>query len=112
MDILTFVIDGLFYAIMFYGIFHVNFKDIKRLSPRQSALQRENADLTRLYSVRKFLLYSILLTTFIFATSIFNAGTAIRHRAKFVPVVAIACAVSMELRIRVKNHKKTLKMIK
>jgi len=46
-------------------------------------------------SLKTFLLISLLTTVFIFAFGTKNAGTAFRHRAKLMPLIALTCAVSM-----------------
>jgi hypothetical protein len=42
--------------------------------------------------LKRFLGYAVLVLTFVFALGTTNAGTAVRHRAKFLPVVVLAAA--------------------
>ena len=44
--------------------------------------------------LKRFLGYAVLVLTFVFALGTTNAGTAVRHRAKFLPVVVLAAALS------------------
>ena len=76
-DILGFCIDGAAYLWLCVAIFRS-----KRLPVTGESL-------------RKFLLISILFTVFIFAFGVRNAGTAMRHRAKFVPLIIVTYAVSV-----------------
>lgn len=40
--------------------------------------------------LKRFLGYAVLVLTFVFALGTTNAGTAVRHRAKFLPVLVLA----------------------
>ena len=42
--------------------------------------------------LKRFLGYAVLVLTFVFALGTTNAGTAVRHRAKFLPVLVLAAA--------------------
>ena len=42
--------------------------------------------------LKRLLGYSVLLMTFVFAFGTTNAGTAVRHRAKFLPVLVLVAA--------------------
>nr|MCR4874078.1 hypothetical protein [Bacteroidales bacterium] len=42
--------------------------------------------------LRRFISYAVLLMTFVFALGTSNAGTAIRHRAKFLPAMVVVAA--------------------
>ena len=44
--------------------------------------------------LKRFLGYAVLVLTFVFALGTTNAGTAVRHRAKFLPVLVLAAALS------------------
>ena len=44
--------------------------------------------------LRRFISYAVLLMTFVFALGTSNAGTAVRHRAKFLPAIALVAACS------------------
>lgn len=46
--------------------------------------------LGRAMQLKRFLGYAVLLMTFLFAFGTTNAGTAVRHRAKFLPVLVVA----------------------
>lgn len=74
-DIIGFVIDGGIYMWMCWFIV------------KESASE-ENT------SLKKFLVTSILTAAFIFGYGTSNAGTAFRHRAKLMPLIAMTYAVS------------------
>ena len=42
--------------------------------------------------LRRFISYAVLLMTFVSALGTSNAGTAVRHRAKFLPAIALVAA--------------------
>jgi len=50
------------------------------------------------FQLKRFLGYSVLLMTFVFAFGTSNAGTAVRHRAKFAPILILtaACAIPVK----------------
>lgn len=74
-DIIGFVIDGSVYMWMCWFIVK-NYTD------------DENS------SLKKFLVVSVLAGTFIFGYGTSNAGTAFRHRAKLMPLIAIIYAIA------------------
>ncbi|MBQ2513689.1 MAG: hypothetical protein II535_00685, partial [Bacteroidales bacterium] len=47
--------------------------------------------------LRRFISYAVLLMTFVFALGTSNAGTAVRHRAKFLPAMALVAACSKRM---------------
>jgi len=47
--------------------------------------------------LRRFISYAVLLMTFVFAIGTSNAGTAVRHRAKFLPAMALVAACSKRM---------------
>lgn len=97
MDVFVFVVDSTIYLFFFYHAFRI-IGGKKKRNRMISRFSNQNVNSTHLYDIRKYLLYGIFFTTFIFSISLFNTGTAIRHRAKIIPVVAIAYAISSELR--------------
>lgn len=50
--------------------------------------------LTKTSQAKRFLIYAILMVTFVFAVGTFTVGTAIRHRAKYVAVMMLTAAIS------------------
>jgi len=42
--------------------------------------------------LKRFLGYAVLLLTFVFAFGTTNSGTAVRHRAKFLPMLVLVAA--------------------
>lgn len=74
-DILGFLIDGAIYMGLAYAI-------VKYKATESRA------------SLKKYLMTAALVATFIFAYGTSNAGTAFRHRAKVLPLIAVAFAVS------------------
>ncbi len=82
-DVMGFVIDGGIYMYMFYIMY--KFK----------ATTETNK------SLKKFLLISIAIVTFIFGYGTTNAGTAFRHRAKNISVIVVTFALST---IKPKNY--------
>ena len=97
MDVFVFVVDSTIYLFFFYHAFRV-IGGKKKRNGMISRYSNQNVNYTHLYDIRKYLLYGIFFTTFVFSISLFNTGTAIRHRSKIIPVVAIAYAISSELR--------------
>lgn len=77
-DVFAFACDGLIYLYLMWNILRV----------------RINNRVVR--KMRMFLLTSILITTAIFAFGTSNAGTAMRHRAKFLSVILITYGVSRD----------------
>lgn len=73
-DMLAFLIDSIIYLILIWGIIkNVNNKFIK---------------------LRTGLIISLLSVVFIFGIGVTNAGTAMRHRAKLLPLFVVAYCVS------------------
>lgn len=77
-DVFAFACDGLIYLYLMWNILRA----------------RINNRVVR--KMRMFLLTSILITTAIFAFGTSNAGTAMRHRAKFLSVILITYGVSRD----------------
>ena len=75
-DIIAFVFDGLIYLFLIPMCIRAKIED------------------KVMKNMRIFLLTSVFLTSLIFSVGTFTAGTAIRHRAKFLSVVAVAYAIS------------------
>lgn len=75
-DVIGFMIDGVVYMGMCYCI--IRYKANSVISSR----------------LKRYLLLSLLITTFIFAYGTKNAGTAFRHRAKFASVIVLMFVVS------------------
>lgn len=48
--------------------------------------------------LKRFLIYTVFGLTFVFAMGTTNAGTAVRHRAKFLPVMLVASTMLIERR--------------
>ena len=76
-DILAFMLDSLVYLFFCYKIYRHRHHQTNRM----------------LGTLRRFLLINFLILTFVFAFGTGNSGTAIRHRAKFVTMLAVAYAV-------------------
>lgn len=74
-DILAFLIDGLIYLYIVYNIF-------------------KNKILGHASIIRSYILISLLLVVFAFSYGTYNAGTAMRHRVKIIPVLVVAFAIS------------------
>jgi hypothetical protein len=53
--------------------------------------------------LKRFLGYAVLAMTLLFSIGTTNAGTAVRHRAKFVPVLVLAATLSLEIRRPIPN---------
>ena len=75
-DIIGFLIDGLIYMVLCYGIV------------------KYRADTLLNKQLKKYLIISLLVVVFIFAFGTKNAGTAFRHRAKIIPIIAVVFAIS------------------
>ncbi|MCM1066449.1 MAG: hypothetical protein NC418_02625 [Muribaculaceae bacterium] len=73
-DIIAFLIDSLAYITMWYIIF-------------------KNNAVRGLECYKRCLMIALLAATFMFSYGTFNAGTAMRHRAKFCEPIAIVFAV-------------------
>ena len=86
-DMIAFAMDGLMYMWLFWHIFKSS-----HLSPA-------------FHFLRKFLATGILVVVIIFAIGTRNSGTAMRHRAKILPVVLVTYAVTQHLRQERKNEK-------
>ena len=71
-DLFAFVCDGFIYMYLMWHII--------RAKPQNRAMKR----------LRDFLLVSVLVTTAIFSLGTNTAGTAIRHRAKYLSVILVA----------------------
>lgn len=71
-DVFAFVCDGLIYMYLMWHII--------RAKPQNQAMKR----------LRDFLLVSILATTMVFSLGTNTAGTAIRHRAKYLSIILVA----------------------
>jgi hypothetical protein len=78
-DVVVFCVDSLFYIVLTVMMF---------LRPL----------LGKTVQLKRFLIYAVLVVTLIFSIGTSNAGTAVRHRAKFLPVMVLAAAVSMQER--------------
>jgi len=81
-DILAFSIDGIFYIyFLFYSIYF-----------------------SRKYRFKDYIfigtIISILATVFIFGVGVQNAGTAMRHRHKIVPIIIIAYAMVQDYKFK------------
>lgn len=72
-DAAVFCVDSLVYIVLTVLIF------------RPPLLGRE-------MRLKRFLGYAVLLLTFVFAFGTSNAGTAVRHRAKFLPLLVVVSA--------------------
>lgn len=48
--------------------------------------------------LKRFIIYTVLLVTFVFSIGTSNAGTAVRHRAKFFPALVLAATLSLKHR--------------
>lgn len=78
-DVVVFCVDSLFYIVLTVMMF---------LRPLRG----------KTVQLKRFLIYAVLVVTLIFSIGTSNAGTAVRHRAKFLPVMVLAAAVSMQER--------------
>jgi hypothetical protein len=81
-DILAFSIDGIFYIyFLFYSVYF-----------------------SRKYRFKNYIfigtIISILATVFIFGVGVQNAGTAMRHRHKIVPIIIIAYAMVQDYKFK------------
>lgn len=74
-DIEGFFADSIFYLVMIWGIY-------RNKAPK------------RYKYLKRSLIISVGMAIFLFAFGTFNAGTAMRHRAKFVEPIAIIYAIS------------------
>lgn len=79
-DLIAFFLDSLFYIFTIY----YSVRYFKSVSSR--------------HKFALGLLLSIILMTFVFGVSTGNTGTAIRHRHKIFPLVAVLCALVIEFR--------------
>lgn len=52
----------------------------------------------RAAQLKRMMVYVVLVVTFVFSIGTSNAGTAVRHRAKFLPVMVLAAALTLEAR--------------
>ncbi len=75
-DMIGFLIDGAIYLMMFITIFKC----------------RAATGITK--QLKRFLMVSIVVVTFIFGYGTTNAGTAFRHRNKIVSIVVVTFAIS------------------
>ncbi|WP_459189441.1 hypothetical protein ACGE0T_05010 [Parabacteroides sp. APC149_11_2_Y6] len=75
-DVIGFLIDGSVYLFLIYKIVR---SEVASRIPKL---------------LKRYLLISVLVATFIFAYGTTNAGTAFRHRAKLLPVILITYVVS------------------
>lgn len=78
-DVVVFCVDSLFYIVLTVMMF---------LRPL----------LGKTVQLKRFLIYAVLAVTFVFSLGTSNAGTAVRHRAKFLPVMVLAAALSIQER--------------
>lgn len=74
-DGIVFMVDSVFYIVLIVMMF------------RRPLLGKEA-------KMKRFLIYTVFALTFVFAMGTTNAGTAVRHRAKFLPVIVLAASLT------------------
>jgi hypothetical protein len=83
-DILAFIIDGVFYGyFLFYSLYYSRKFKIKG-------------------SIFTGTVIAILATVFIFAVGVQNAGTAMRHRHKIIPIIIILYSIIQDYKYKSK----------
>jgi hypothetical protein len=86
-DILAFIIDGVFYGyFLFYSLYYSRKFKIKG-------------------SIFTGTVIAILATVFIFAIGVQNAGTAMRHRHKIIPIIIILYSIIQDYKYKSKIDK-------
>lgn len=77
-DLFAFFLDSIWYVILCWGIYHSKANHLK--------------------SIKQGLVISIVGVVFIFGLGVSNAGTAMRHRAKILPLLVVTYCISKSSR--------------
>lgn len=104
MDIIVFMVDSLIYIMLIINILPPT--PTYPSQPEHRSSTTVDAQYLSLHSkIRRCFVYSILFTTLIFSLGTSNSGTAIRHRAKIIPIVCVAYVVSTKLKDVAKHRR-------
>lgn len=93
-DIITFLIDSLFY---FYVFFYF-FKNQKWFNNNKKLIF--------------IILITLIIVALVFGIGVSNSGTAMRHRQKIIPVFLVLLAIMIHEKYRTKEHIKKVKKIR
>ena len=81
-DLIGFIFDGMVYFLLCYNIY-------------QNSRKRK-ISIDKISSIKKYLLIGFLLLTFVFSFGTSTAGTAMRHRAKYLSVLIVLSSLCVK----------------